>query len=72
MKGWWWSYEYIEIISVNYGVNNNYYYYMKEDHHSYIVCNFCSCEKKAWSSHIGDPDIDLWQIIVWSPQFPWG
>ena len=38
-----WSYEYMKILCVNCGVKN----YMKEDHRSYI-CNFCSCEMKAW------------------------
>ena len=39
----WWSYDYMKIIYVNYGVKP----YMKEDHNSYKH-NFCSCKKKAW------------------------
>ena len=75
VKGWWWSYEYMKIIYMNYGVKN----YMKDDHRSYRR-NFCSCEKKYvfinlkkastlyWSCRISiEPVVKLmWQIQIYA------
>jgi len=75
VKGWWWSYEYMKIIYMNYGVKN----YMKDDHRSYRR-NFCSFEKKYvfinlkkdstlyWSCRISiEPVVKLmWQIQIYA------